>query len=164
MSESQKPKRTWKKKERHSTRPDAVAARKEAWLKAYKERNCVASRACDAIGIEWVTYWYWLQNDPDFRAKKEALDTEYNVRWVSEARDAALKIIRGEYRYTINGEEYIVRPDPRIIMEAINKLGKYIGIQNESLQPIENAEFLEFLNEKPNEKLERHEDDAESQS
>lgn len=133
-------------------------------MKAYREHGGVAARACRAIGIEWRTYWQWLQNDPEFRSQKEALDTELNERLVAEAREAALKFIKGELVYYVNGVEYFIKPEPRVVMDTLNKLGRYIGIQNESLQPVENAEFLEFLNEKPNEKLERHEDDAENQS
>jgi len=148
-------------KKRHSTSHEAVEARKDAFLRAYREAGCNAARACNAIGVEWSTFYRWLQNDPEFRARKEEIEHEHREQLVTAALEAAQWFIRGEVVRYPDGREYFVKPDPRMVLGILDRFGKYVGIQTEAAQPVANADFLEFLNEQPNEKLQQFDGDGE---
>jgi hypothetical protein len=146
---------------RHSTSREAVEVRKEAFLQAYREAGCNSVRACNAIDIDRSTYHRWLQDDPEFRSRKQEVEQEYRERLVTEALEAARWFIQGEVVRYADGREHFVKPDPRMVIAILDRFGKYVGIQTDLAQPVENADFLEFLNERPNEKLQQFDGDGE---
>jgi hypothetical protein len=66
-------KRRWS----HSTTRQAVQQRKTKWLEAYKRFLRITDASC-AAGVTRQCAWQWLQNDPEFRAQKEAI----NAAWL----------------------------------------------------------------------------------
>jgi hypothetical protein len=149
-------------KKRHSTSRESVEARKEAFLQAYREAGCNAARACNAIGVEWSTFYRWLQNDTEFRARKEEVEHEHREQLAAAALEAAQWFLRGEVLRYADGREYFVKPDARMVIHILDRFGKYVGI--DAAQPVANTEltaFLEFLNERPNEKLQQFDGDGE---
>lgn len=48
--------------------------KKELMLEALKKSLGIVTTACQNVGIERSTHYDWLKNDPDYKAKVEALD------------------------------------------------------------------------------------------
>ena len=48
--------------------------KKSAMLEALKKHLNIVTTACKDVGIDRSTHYEWLKNDPDYKAKVEALD------------------------------------------------------------------------------------------
>ena len=69
---------------KYQTVKDRIKASQELFLKAYKEKACNITMACNTININRTTFYDWLKAYPDF--EKACKDIEFGLIEMAESQ------------------------------------------------------------------------------